>query len=121
MSKKFNQLDPISDANAKNDSYLLAQADPINGVAEYMTVAQAKEVYCTKSHLYVTTGSEGSTLTIPQIQGYQILTIMRESGPIFEVGSSPLSNQFTWDDITIGLGAAVSGAGEQFLILYRTY
>jgi len=121
MSKKFNQLDPISDAHAKNDSYLLAQADPINGVAEYMTVAQAKEVYCTKSHLYVATGSEGSTLTIPQVQGYKILTILRESGPIFEVGSAPASNQFTWDDIDIVLGTAVGGAGEQFLILYRTY
>lgn len=121
MSKKYNQLAPISGANAKNDSYLLAQADPINGVAEYMTVAQAKEVYSTKNHLYVATGSEGSTLTIPQVQGYKILTILRESGPIFEVGVSPLSNQFTWDDTDIVLGTAVSGAGEQFLILYRTY
>lgn len=121
MSKKINQLDPISDANAKNDSYLLAQANPITGVAEYMTVAQAKEVYATKRLKYVATGSEGSTLTIPALLGYEILLIMRESGPLFEVGSSPLSNQFTWNDTDIGLGAAVGGAGEEFLILYRTY
>lgn len=121
MSKKFNQLDPISDANAKNDSWLLAQANPITGVAEYMTVAQAKEVYATKRLKYVATGSEGSTLTIPALLGYEILLIMRESGPLFEVGSSPLSNQFTWNDTDIGLGAAVGGAGEEFLILYRTY
>lgn len=121
MSKKFNQLDPISDANAKNDSYLLAQANPITGVAEYMTVAQAKEVYATKSFKYTALGTEGSTLTIPALLGYQILLIMRESGPLYEVGSSPLSNQFTWDDTDIVLGAAVSGAGEQFLIMYRTY
>lgn len=121
MSKKFNQLDPISDANAKNDSWLLGQADPITGLAYKMTVEQAKEVYGTKSLKYVATGSEGSTLTIPTLLGYQILSILRESGPLFEVGSSPLSNQYTWDDTDIGLGAAVSGAGEQFLILYRTY
>lgn len=121
MSKKFNQLDPISDANAKNDNYLLAQANPITGVAEYITVAQAKEVYSTKKLKYVATGAEGSTLTIPAIAGYEILLIMRESGPIYEVGASPLSNQFTWNDIDIALGAPVGGAGEQFLILYRTY
>jgi len=121
MSKKINQLDPISDAHAKNDSYLLAQADPINGKAEYITVAQAKEVYCAKSYLYVATGAEGNTLTIPQVQGYMILMILRESGPIFQVGTAPASNQFTWDDIDIVLGTAVGVAGEQFQILYRTY
>jgi hypothetical protein len=47
--------------------------------------------------------------------------IGREMGLIYEVGSSPLSNQFTWDDADIVLGAEVSGAGEQFIILYRTY
>lgn len=121
MSKKTNQLDPTSDAEAKNDSYLLPLADPVNGLSKKMTVAQAKEAFGVKNKLYIATGSEGSTLTIPEIQGKQILTILRESGPIFEVGSSPLSNQFTWDDNDIVLGAAVSGPGEQFSILYRTY
>lgn len=121
MSKKFNQLNPISDAHAKNDSWLLAQADPVTGVAESMTVAQAKEVYATKKLKYTATGSEGSSLTIPALAGYEILMIMRESGPLYEVGSSPDSSSYTWNDITIGLGTPVSGAGERFLILYRTY
>jgi hypothetical protein len=121
MSKKTNQLDPTSDAEAKNDSYLLPLADPINGLSKKMSVAQAKEAFGVKNYLYVATGSEGSILTIPTIQGKQILTILRESGPIFEVGASPLSNQFTWNDISIGLGAEVGVPGEQFLILYRTY
>jgi hypothetical protein len=60
-------------------------------------------------------------LTIPALLGYEILLIMRESGPLYEVGSAPLSNQFTWNDTDIGLGAPVGGTGEQFLILYRTY
>lgn len=121
MSKKTNQLDPTTDAEAKNDSYLLPLADPVNGLSKKMTVAQAKEAFGVKSKLYVATGSEGSTLTVTDVQGKQILTILRESGPIFEVGSTPASNQFTWDDVDIVLGAPVGGAGEQFLILYRTY
>lgn len=121
MSKKINQLDALTDAQAKNDSWVIAQAEPVGGIAKKMTVAQAKEVYATKNKLYTATGSEGSTLTIPELLGYRILLIMRESGPLFEVGASPLSNQFTWNDTDIGLGAPVGGAGEQFLILYRTY
>ena len=121
MSKKINQLDAATDAEAKNDSYLLAEADPINGIAKKMTVAQAKEVFATKKLTYIATGTEGSALTISALAGYEILAIFRESGPIFEVGSSPDSSSFTWDDTTIGLGAPVSGAGERFLILYRTY
>ena len=121
MSKKTNQLDPTSDADAKNDSYLLPLADPINGLSKKMSIAQAKEAFGVKSKLYTASGSEGSTLTITEIQGKQILAILRESGPIFEVGSSPGSSEFTWDDNDIGLGAAVGGAGERFLILYRTY
>src|ERR1051325_1875315 len=115
MSKKTNQLDPATDAEAKNDSYLFPLADPVNGLSKKMTVAQAKEAFGVKSKLYVATGSEVRTLTIPDIQGKQLLVIMRESGPIFEVGSDPLSNQFTWDDTDIVLGADVSMAGEHFL------
>lgn len=121
MSKKINQLDALTDAQAKNDSWVIAQAEPVGGIAKKMTVAQAKEVYATKGLTYTATGSEGTTLTIPALAGYQILLIMRESGPIYEVGSSPDSSSFTWDDTDIVLGAAVSGAGERFRILFRTY
>lgn len=121
MSKKTNQLDAATNEEAKNDSYLLPLADPINGLSKKMSVEQAKEAFGVKSKLYIATGSETDTLTIPEIEGKQILTILRESGPIFEVGAAPASNQFTWDDTDIVLGADVSGAGEHFLILYRTY
>lgn len=121
MSKKINQLDAITDAQAKNDSYVIAQAEPVGGVAKKMTVAQAKEVYSTKKLKYVATGAEGSTLTIPALLGYQILLIIRESASLHEVGATPDSSEFTWDDTDIGLGAPVSGAGERFTILYRTY
>lgn len=121
MSRKINQLDPISSTDAKNDSFVLAQAHPTTGLAKKITVAQAKEVFATKSLKYTATGSEGSSLTIPALSGYDILLIMRESGPIYKVGASPDSSEYTWNDTTIGLGAPVSGAGERFQILYRTY
>lgn len=121
MSKKINQLDAATDAEAKNDSWLDALADPTNGIAKRRTTGQSKEVFSTKKLKYVATGAEGSTLTIPEIAGYDILLIVRESGPIFEVGTSPDSSEFTWDDTDIVLGAAVGGAGERFLILYKTY
>lgn len=121
MSKKTNQLDPATDAESKNDSYLFPLADPVNGLSKKMTVAQAKEAFGVKKKIYIATGSEVDTLTIPEIAGKEILMIGREMGLIYEVGSSPASNQFTWDDINIVLGAEVSGAGEQFIILYRTY
>lgn len=121
MSKRVDQLDAISAAQAKNNGWFIPQCDPATGISKKMSVEQAKEVYATKKLTYTATGSEVSSLVIPALAGYDILMIMRESGPLFEVGASPLSNQFTWDDTTIGLGAPVSGAGEQFLILYRTY
>ena len=120
MSRKFDALDALTDAEAKNDSYLLAQADPVNGLAKKMTVAQAKEVYGVKREMYTATGSEGTTITIAALAGRQILLIMRESGPIYEVGSSPDSSSYTWDDADIVLGAATN-AGERFSIFHRTY
>lgn len=121
MSKKINQLDAISSADAKNDSFVLAQAHPTTGLAKKITIAQAKEVFATKAITYTATGSEGTSLTIPALAGYEILLIARESGTIYEVGASPGSTEFTWDDTTIVLGTAVSGAGERFRILYKNY
>lgn len=120
MSRKFNLLDPGTDANAKNDSYLFAQADPINGISKKITVAQAKEVFATKKLKYIATGSEGTTLTIPALTGYEILLITRGMGAIYEVGATPDSDEFTWDDTSIVLGT-VTNPGEKFNILYRTY
>jgi hypothetical protein len=120
MSKKINQLDAATDAEAMNDSYVLAQADPINGVAKKLTVAQAKEVYGVKRTIYTCTGSEGTSVTIPALSGRQILVIGRGLGFIYEVGSAPASDEYTWDDTTIGLGTATN-TGEKFIILHRTY
>lgn len=120
MSKKTNQLDAATDAEAKNDSYLWPLADPINGISKKVSQAQAKEVFATKRETYTATGSEGTTITIPALAGRQILMIIRESAIIHEVGSSPDSSSYTWDDADIVLGAETN-AGERFIILHRTY
>jgi len=120
MSKKINQLDAATDEESKNDSYLDGIADPVNGLAKKRTTAQSKQVFCTKSEKYVATGDEGTTITIPALAGRQILAIFRSSGIIYEVGASPESDEFTWDDADIVLGTATN-AGEKFLILHRTY
>jgi hypothetical protein len=120
MSKKTNQLDPTTDAEAKNDSYLLPLADPINGLSKKMSVAQAKEAFGVKRLIYTGLGTEGSTITIAALLGKQVLMIGREMGIIYEVGSSPTSNEYTWDDTNIELGTAIN-TGERIIILYRTY
>lgn len=120
MSRKQNQLDAATDADAKNDSYLLPLADPVNGISKKMTVAQAKEAFGVKREIYTGLGTEGSTITISALLGKQILYIGREMGTIYEVGSSPASNEYTWDDTDIVLGTDIN-AGERIIILYRTY
>lgn len=119
MSKQINQLTAATSAEAKNDSYIFPLQNPIAGDAVMMSIGQAKEVFATKKLKYVATGGEGSTLTIPTIQNYSILLITRGMGIIYEVGSSPDSDEFTWNSMDIGLGTPVS-TGEKFNILYRT-
>lgn len=120
MSKKINQLDAASDAESANDSWLLAQAEPISGLAKKITVAQAKEVYGVKRTTYTATGAEGNTLTISALANRQILMVVREGAFLHEVGSSPDPASYTWDDTDIVLGA-VTNPGERFIVLHRTY
>lgn len=69
---------------------------------------------------YTATGTEGTTLSIPEIVGKKVLFATRESSPIYKVSSAPTSSEYTWNDTVVGLGAATS-PGDRFLILYRNY
>lgn len=69
---------------------------------------------------YVATGSEGTTLSIPQIVGKKVVLITRGNSIIYKVSNAPISSEYTWDNTIITLGAATN-AGERFLILYRNY
>lgn|ERR1044072_569082 len=123
MSKKINQLDEATDEEALNDSYLLAIADATNGLAKKMTVSQAKEAYGAKRLKYVSTGSEGATLTLSQLLGKDILMITRGMGVIhLSEDITPESDEYYWDQTSITLGTEVNpDGGEKFTILYRNF
>jgi hypothetical protein len=69
---------------------------------------------------YTATGTEGTTLTIPELAGKKILFMTRANAIIYKTSSAPASSEFTWDDTTIGLGA-VTNPNEPFLFLFRNY
>lgn len=118
MSKKINQLDALTDNQANDSTKLFALADPTTGTAYKVTLSQARDIFATKKYKYVATGSEGTTITISELAGMEILLVVRESGPLFEVDSSPSSSEFTWDNADIVLGTATN-TNERFLIHYR--
>lgn len=118
--KKINELPTLTDIEINDSAKLFALGNGTSGQLFKITVAQAKTLFQLQKNKYTATGSEGSTLTIAALANKNILAILRESGPIYEVASSPNSSEFTWDGTDIVLGAAVGGAGERFLILYST-
>jgi hypothetical protein len=69
---------------------------------------------------YIATGSEGTTLSIPEIVGKKILLVTRGSAILYKVSNNPTSSEYTWNDTIVGLGAATN-PNERFLILYRNY
>jgi hypothetical protein len=69
---------------------------------------------------YVADGSEGDTLTVPEITGKKVLLVTREFTPLYRVSNLPAGTEFTWDDMNIGLGLPTM-PGERFLFLYRNY
>ncbi len=117
MGKKINQLTAAADAEAVDTVKLFALADPITGEARKITVAQARLAFSPKSLKYIASGAEGTTITIADLANKNILAILRETGVIFEVESSPDPAEFTFDGIDIELGTD-AGPGERFLILW---
>lgn len=69
---------------------------------------------------YITTGTEGSTLTIPAIAGKRIMLVTRENGVVYKVTNLPGSAEYTFDGTLIQLGTPVVNPGERFLFLYRS-
>lgn len=71
---------------------------------------------------YIATGAEGSTLTVPEISGKNILLATREDNIIYKVSNNPDEAEFTVSGMTITLGLPVSGLpGERFLFVYTNY
>lgn len=116
--KKLNQLSSLLDAQFADNTKLIALGDPSTGQLFSGTIAQAKAIFGAHVAKYTATGSEGSTLLLTPLGGKTIMLIMREAGPVFEVGSSPGSSEFTFDGTNIVFGAAL-GAGERLVIIYK--
>lgn len=121
MGKTTNLLDAAGDAVVNNKFQLLPLCDPGTGVSAKMTIEQAKNAFGTFKVKYVSTGSEGSTLTISDLIGKEIVMATREAGSFFETTSSPDTTEFTFDSLTgeVTLGLAVTMAGERFQFLYK--
>jgi len=119
MSKKINELTPLTDPQVDDNSLLTPLGNAANGLLKRATIAQLKAIFSTQKLKYVADGTEGSTLTISALEGKEILSISREGSAMYEVESGPDTTEFIWDDTDITLGLAVAGAGERFLILYK--
>lgn len=119
MGKRIDQLTAATDAQVIDSTWLHIVGDPATGELYKCTKEQIKSALSTQKYLYRATGSEGATLTIATIAGKNIIMIMRESGPVYEVDASPDEAEFTWDGTDITLGLAVNYANERFLILYN--
>jgi hypothetical protein len=119
--KKIIDFVTLTDGQAADDTRLVGIGTASTGTMGKATIAQMKNAFATKSTVYVATGTEGSTLTITALANRSIVAVFRGPGPIYPVTSSPASDEYTWDNTNIGLGAAVGGAGEKFLILHKSY
>lgn len=117
--KKINQLDPLTDDQANDDARYLPLADPITGIAGKITIAQAKSVFGANKLTYTGGASETTTVTISALAGMEILFMVREGSPLYEIDPGPPgSTEFVWDLADITLFSAL-GLGERLLILYR--
>ena len=86
---------------------------------DVLNTEDMKLVYDT---VYITTGSEGSTLSVPVLVGNKLLLVIRENSPLHKVSSAPASAEYTWNDVVITLGTPVNPeTTERFLFLYRSY
>lgn len=117
--KKINQLDPLTDAQANDDARYLPFADPITGIAGRVTVAQAKAVFGANKLTYTGGASETTTVTISALAGMEILFMVREGSPLYEVDPGPPgSTEYVWDLADITLSSALA-LNERLLILFR--
>jgi len=68
--------------------------------------------------VYIATGNEDKTITIEALKNKKILFISRMGSIIYKTSNLPDTFEFTFDSVSIGLGASTT-ANERFLILYR--
>lgn len=77
----------------------------------------SKEVF---DYTYISTGTEGTSLTIPTITGMKVLLVIRAGNPIYKVSNAPNSDEYVWDNTQFTFGIPLE-ANLKVLILYRNY
>lgn len=108
----------LSDAQAEDDTRLVATGIVGTGKLYSGTIAQLKKVFQTRVKNYTGLGSEGSTLTLSELAGRRIVGIWREGTYMYPVVSAPDSVSYTFDTTSIVFGNAI-GLGERFAIHYN--
>lgn len=118
--KKINEFAAATNAFVTNGNSLWAMGDPSTGKMYQATGEKVKNTFQTFKLKYIAEGGEGTTLTISELEGKEILMIAREGAVMYEVSEDPDTTEFIWNDTDIILGLEITGAGERFLILYKT-
>lgn len=116
--KKVNQLEALTDEQVDDDSRLWGVGLSSTGKLSKATTQQLKKTFHTKKRLFVAVGDEGTTITLSELAGRDVLIIAREGQVLYEVEEDPGNEEYIWDltDITLGLETS---AGERFLIIYK--
>lgn len=117
MGKTVNLLLLADNDTIANDNRLWSCCDPVSGISEKLTSQQVKQIFGTQRYRYKATGGE-TTLTITDLAGRYILSIIREGSTMYDTDASPDTVEYIWDGTVITFGLALN-TGERLLILYR--
>jgi hypothetical protein len=117
MDKKINQERTGTDADFNNLTTLVQLGSGATGELFTATIGQLKKFIAVKKIFYKANGTEGTSLTIPQINGASIMSLHREGLLLYETSLTPDSGQFRFDLTNLTFGAALS-LNERLLIIY---
>jgi hypothetical protein len=118
--QKLNAKGSLTNSQFNDNTKIIPIATVADGQVFTGTIAQAKLIFGSHYQKYIATGSEGTSVTIAGLIGMEVGVIIRESGVIFPILSSPASTEFSFNAATgtITLGASTNPS-ERFLIIYK--
>lgn len=118
MSKRIDQLSALSDNDVFQDSRLFAIGDPSTGQLFKGTMAQLKKALSIqKFFVKIPSGDANTTYAPIELTGATVIAIIREGSLVYEVDSSPDSEEYTWDGNVFTFGRSLY-PNERVLFLY---
>lgn len=118
MSKRVDQLSALTDNDVMNDGRLMPLGDPATGQLYKATMAQLKKaVTVQKYYVQIAAGDDHTTFAPITLNDTTILATIREGSLVYQVDSSPDSEEYTWDGTTLTFGRSLT-VGERLLFLY---